>query len=884
GINYGMGGIVSEILANRLGVGPMATCNDCKYEEFFLTSWSVGDPAMNVNRPATTCVDKDFKVIPGCKATEAFYPDDPSNVYPSYMADHVRFRVLHAGPDLHHLHHQHAHQWLHSPNTPNGDYTDSQSIGPGSTFTMEMVYNGSGNVNQTVGDSIFHCHFYAHFASGMWSLWRVHDVLEAGTILGPDGKPHDQPNPLTGKVELTRALPDGEIADGTPIPAIVPVPTLPMPPLPAPVKLVDGGKKAEVQLVEKLGDAGPWQDPLKSGSLGGKTYLNPGFPFFIPGIAGSRAPHPPLDFAYACSDNGAICTPPGGPVPQDLTACANPGTAQCQPLDGGLPRHVVSGGASSIPPVNNNDFSKVLNTLDAFQLDEQGTLVEKVAMQTHAERMHPTCRPDGMCTGACSDNGAPCTPTNTSECGTPAATCDPNKTVTFVLNGLPPKPGAPYADPCIRFDRNGGPADDMLMRKYLAADVQFDLQFNKSGFHFPQARIISLWGDVKPTLDGKRPPQPLFFRANSNDCIEYTLANLVPNVYELDDFQVRTPTDIIGQHIHLVKFDVTSSDGATNGWNYEDGTFAPNEVTERIRAINQENGLVDPNTGQHLPKLAAKPIKFFGPGPGGAWVGAQATIQRWYSDPLFNNAGFCSDNLADCTLLDRSHCGNPAKAVCESSAGFCSNDHVSRCTAENLKHCGAKAECDPIHDRTLRTVFTHDHFGPSTHQQAGLYAGLVVEPKGSEWLNNEDGKQFGGFDPATGQNFPSRKSTQNGVTVQDGGPTTWEAVIKTPNATRSFREFLLEMQDSMLAYQAFTVPAFRSDVTTSEGKAQFQNGDVKTCLDHLDEPCGFCSYNGVCVSTTTGQPVLTSGQPTQCALPSPSSGDASVPACPSGSS
>ena len=33
-------------------------------------------------------------------------------------------------------------------------------------------------------------------------------------------------------------------------------------------------------------------------------------------------------------------------------------------------------------------------------------------------------------------------------------------------------------------------------------------------------------------------------------------------------------------------------------------------------------------------------------------------------------------------------------------------------------------------DRTLRTVFTHDHFGPSTHQQAGLYAGLVVEPQG----------------------------------------------------------------------------------------------------------------------------------------------------------
>ena len=67
--------------------------------------------------------------------------------------------------------------------------------------------------------------------------------------------------------------------------------------------------------------------------------------------------------------------------------------------------------------------------------------------------------------------------------------------------------------------------------------------------------------------------------------MSYVLANLVPNVYELDDFQIRTPTDILGQHIHLVKFDVTSSDGSGNGFNYEDGTFSPDEVIERIQAM-----------------------------------------------------------------------------------------------------------------------------------------------------------------------------------------------------------------------------------------------------------------------------------------------------------
>ncbi len=34
--NYGTGGIGAEILANRLGVGPMKDCVECKYEEFFL--------------------------------------------------------------------------------------------------------------------------------------------------------------------------------------------------------------------------------------------------------------------------------------------------------------------------------------------------------------------------------------------------------------------------------------------------------------------------------------------------------------------------------------------------------------------------------------------------------------------------------------------------------------------------------------------------------------------------------------------------------------------------------------------------------------------------------------------------------------------------------
>jgi hypothetical protein len=186
-----------------------------------------------------------------------------------------------------------------------------------------------------------------------------------------------------------------------------------------------------------------------------------------------------------------------------------------------------------------------------------------------------------------------------------------------------------------------------------------------------------------------------------------------------------------------VKFDVTSSDGAGNGFNYEDGTFSPDEVREIIHAINTGGSWTPcPGCGSPL-TLAPKPppaeICNQQPRPSqcsGDWMGAQTTIQRWYLDPIVD-----SQNV----------------------------------------------------DRTLRTVFTHDHFGPSTHQQAGLYAGLVVEPKDSVW-KKVDGSAMGGG-----------PITQPPV-QPDGGPTSWQANILLPTAQDSYREFMLEFQDLQLAY------------------------------------------------------------------------------------
>lgn len=688
-INYGTGGIGAEIYANRIGIGPMADCVDCAYEEFFLSSWTVGDPAMVVDVPANT-ITNDISSVDSSlqnqflwnvsskeaiadthygkfKASKALYPDDPSNVYHSYMNDHTKFRLTHAGGGVTHVHHQHAHQWLHSPNSDNGHYLDSQTINPGSSYTLEIVYDGSGNLNKTVGDQIFHCHFYPHFAQGMWSMWRVHDVLETGTELDENLLP----------VDGSRALPDGEIPKGTAIPAVVPIPTLAMAPIPAEVHIENG------QIVI--------DDDTK----------NPGYPFFIPGIAGSRAPHPPLDFAH-----GTIYDQSGDSI-------------DFGPLNGGLPRSIVVDGV--IPFENHTiyDWTKITDSIEVLELPEEGTVIEKVAMATHAQRNHPTLTPSG-------DEG------------------------NFVLNGQPAVSGAPYANPAVDLEGNSVGTK----RVYKAANIQIDAVLNKKGWHYPQQRIISLWGDVASNVSGIKPPEPFFFRANSTEYIEFWHTNLVPEYYELDDFQVRTPTDIIGQHIHLVKFDVTSSDGAANGWNYEDGSLASDLVRERISSINEggKRYMYEYKKGESISDMAnydvnPTPLAPHAPNPvwgtapeGQNWTGAQTTIQRWYADPLLNNKG---------------------------------------------------------EDRTLRTVFTHDHFGPSTHQQAGLYAGLLIEPQESKWYNPVTGQEMG---------FATNGVTRNvmvdnaPMTVSDGGPTSWQANIVTTDANESYREFMLEFQDSQLAY------------------------------------------------------------------------------------
>ncbi len=408
------------------------------------------------------------------------YADDPSNVHHSYLNDRVEFRNLHAGPKETHVFHLHAHQWL-AQQSGTGTYLDSQTIAPQQGFIYPVSYGGSGNRNRTPGDAIFHCHLYPHFAQGMWALWRVHDVLEDGSRRLPDGEWGAGTDATTGVTQP---------ATGTPIPAVVPLPGQAIPPAP-----------------------------------GYGTDKNPGFPFFIPGKAGHRAPQPPLDIVR----------------------------------DGGLPRHVINGGTRSISHVPHaeilsipaaergatlvqralatGDMSVTLETAQIEVLPNDGTPAERAAMAFHAKTDgHPTSTPEGA----------------------PAR---------YQVNGKSPQPGAPFADPCDvdvakvagQVDAQGG----LLYRDYRVSAIDVDMEVNAQGWHDPQGRINVLDSDVPLYAQGRtKQAKPFFFRANSGECIRFYHTNRTAHELKLDDFQVATPTDTIGQHIHLVKFDVMSSDGS----------------------------------------------------------------------------------------------------------------------------------------------------------------------------------------------------------------------------------------------------------------------------------------------------------------------------------
>jgi manganese oxidase len=233
GFNYG-----SEPVANRVEHG----CPDCVGEETSLSSWAYGDPALVklASGPAPWHPPSAEELTEGhtveqedCGLGTSGFDSDScwvGNVTHAYANDPLKLRHGLAGVKETHVFHLHAHQWPAQEGKPAGGSVpvDSQTVGPMEAFTADLI-GGAGSTAGTIGDSIFHCHLYPHFAEGFWSLLRVHDVLEDGTERTPDG---------------------------IRVRAVQPLPDRPPPPVP--------------------------------------TEDNPGFPRFIPGEVGWRAPQPPM--------------------------------------------------------------------------------------------------------------------------------------------------------------------------------------------------------------------------------------------------------------------------------------------------------------------------------------------------------------------------------------------------------------------------------------------------------------------------------------------------------------------------------------------------------------------------------------------------------------
>jgi len=512
------------------------------------------------------------------------------------------------------------------------------------------------------------------------------------------------------------------------------------------------------------------------GVAGTQDDVSPGYPFWLAGyecgpdvntetgdcplgITGQRMPTPPLDMLTmaGATDNGYAPAQAGG-------------------WDGGLPRHsllgYVSGGLSA-DTQNRLDFRKVIEMAPPVYYPETGTDLERVSMAYQGsgrERPSVILNLDG-----------------TKAYG------------NFILNGAPAVPGGPYNDPCVDgtgkpmtagvngewFDGDGNPStlktrggSDFTSenpRTYKLANIQIDAVFNKVGYHYPQERIIALWEDVEPTINKQRPPEPLVMRFNTFDCGKILHSNLVPHEYELDDFQVRTPTDIIGQHIHLPKWDLTTGDGAANGWNYEDGALAPGVVRERIEAINRFNA----NVGTIV--------------PAGTYPGQLADIDL--TD--------VKAQVATLTDAEGRDSGSPvasgqielAAATHPFFGGIASNPQTG--LYDGARTVIQRILIDPVVnvagvDRGLGLTFSHDHYGPSTFQQIGLYSTILAEPAGSTWVHNESGVPLN--------------------TRDDGGPTTWQAAIlppaSAPNGStvkseniKDHREFYFEMSDFQHAYE-----------------------------------------------------------------------------------
>jgi hypothetical protein len=413
-------------------------CPDCIGEETSLSSWTYGDPAMVKlasgpgpwlpEHQRSDETDAEFAArVEDCglaptdlaDGTTAPTPCYVTNVFHTYAGDPTKVRFGHAGSKETHVYHHHAHQWLadpkdvgdagRHPTTPDPDHLPASQTLDSQTYGPGEAYTA---------DMLF--------GAGSRNRTFGDSIFHC----------HLYPHFAEGFWGLMRVHDVHEDGHGT---------------------LPDGTR---VRNLETL----PGEAPLPAPGID-----NPGYPRFVPGKFGWRAPQPP----------GGITE--GGP-------------------DGAPAPRVVAG--------------------EAVATDAGGyTALERAVSRLHKGGEAPA--------------------------------------------------GAPFADPC--------PAGAREVTYHVSV-IQTDLVYNEAGWHDTQGRLYVLDEDVDDVLAGRKKPEPIFMRVNAGDCINYALTNRLPNWIGGDAFIQLQQTNMIGQHIHLVKFDVLASDGSSNGWNYQEAAFTSEQA------------------------------------------------------------------------------------------------------------------------------------------------------------------------------------------------------------------------------------------------------------------------------------------------------------------
>jgi manganese oxidase len=583
------------------------------------------------------------------------YGDPPTYVPKSYLGDPVKWRVLNAGPGQHHVHHLHGGgiRWAASPVAGNTQFDiakdeavkvnpdiqapserlDIQNIGPGESFNM-IPEGGSGGVQRSAGEFLFHCHIVEHYVAGMWGFWRTFNTLQrddAGEIWLaelPDrlGRTPDAVNSLG---LLGADVPGfGDITEDN-------------------IELwVESQLPA--QGVPRDNDASVW-DWIKQDTDQGTLYFG----------------EPETAIVWANYPSDAMGRLPAGERPEILF----------HPEDGRLAYPLLRPQFGERPPLPpDNSPAPYLDT------GASGIPEEDAALQ--ASRGDILCPPD------------------------------------------------------LRPDQH---------RQYQVSAITTELEYgpNVAG----KAEIYTLFDDKEDVLTGNKEAKSLILRANQGDCVDVTYVN------ELDprgsDLLPKT-----NMHIHLVQFDVQSSDGVVAGFHYEQSLLPLDQtgVAADRQTVTRASGQATViGEGTVIP---VDNILVFLDANNDPKVGSTVGVALGRSDML--SARLVDADPATSTITLAGQLDVPA-------------DLEGLFVGYEFKNYRWYADVE------LGIVYWHDHVDGLVSWQRGLFGGIVIEPAEAQWCES---------------------SKRDGDGCNKLSPTAHVAdVIAGENGEESFREIVLQVQD-----------------------------------------------------------------------------------------